>query len=56
MVPCKDLDRVDRNVRLGKAVSELINLFAEMDTDADGRVTLEEMERAPRLLPFRGVS
>ena len=40
MIPGKDLDRVDRNVRLGKAVSQLINLFAEMDKNSDGKATV----------------
>eukprot|EP00439_Symbiodinium_sp_Y106_P075596 s1442_g15.t1 len=48
----RDLEKIDRNERLSKALTRLITLFADMDKNGDGTVTLEEMQAVPpNLLP-----
>lgn len=48
----RDLEKIDRNERLSKALIRLVTLFGDMDKNRDGTVTLEEMQAVPPdLLP-----
>ncbi|CAE7774603.1 Scn11a [Symbiodinium sp. CCMP2456] len=48
----RDLEKIDRNERLSKALTRLVVLFGDMDKNGDGTVTLEEMQAVPpNLLP-----